>query len=130
MALTRKFKDTVQARVQADPVFRKALLREGIETMLGGDVDTGKAILRDYINATVGFEKLGHETGSSPKSLIRMFGPRGNPQARNLFTVLGHLQKHAKVTLHVTAQPSWVRDRPSRVGESTGHSQLVPRDSR
>ena len=106
MALTRKFKDTVQARVQADPAFREALLREGIETMLGGDVDTGKAILRDYINATVGFEKLGVETGSSPKSLIRMFGPRGNPQARNLFTVLGHLQKHAKVTLHVTAQPS------------------------
>jgi hypothetical protein len=83
MALTRKFKDTVQARVQADPAFREALLREGIETMLGGDVDTGKAILRDYINATVGFEKLGVETGSSPKSLIRMFGPRGNPQARS-----------------------------------------------
>jgi DNA-binding phage protein len=105
MALTRDFKATVQARVLADPAFRDALLREGIETMLGGDVDTGKAILRDYIKATVGFEKLGAETGSSAKSLIRMFGPRGNPQARNLFTVLGHLQKHAKVTLHVTTQP-------------------------
>src|SRR5215207_7074679 len=98
MALTRKFKDTVQARVQADPAFREALLREGIETMLSGDVDTGKAILRDYINATVGFEKLGAQTGSSPKSLIRMFGPRGNPQARNLFTVIGYLQKSAGVS--------------------------------
>jgi len=68
-------------------------------------VDAGKAILRDYIKATVGFEKLGAETGSSPKSLIRMFGPRGNPQARNLFAVLGHLQKHAGLTLHVTTQP-------------------------
>ena len=65
----------------------------------------GKAILRDDIKATVGFEPLGAETGSSPKSLIRMFGPSGNPQARNLFTVISHLQHHAGLTLHVTTQP-------------------------
>jgi DNA-binding phage protein len=104
MALTRDFKETVQARVLVDKKFRDALLREGIDTMLSGDVETGKAILRDYIKATVGFEQLGAETGTSPKSLIRMFGPRGNPQARNLFSVLGHLQKYAGVTFHVTAQ--------------------------
>lgn len=104
MALTRDFKETVLARVQADPKFRDALLKEGIETMLAGDVDTGKAILRDYIKATVGFEQLGAETGSSPKSLIRMFGPTGNPQARNLFSVISHLQRHAGLTLHVTAR--------------------------
>ena len=34
------------------------LLREGIDTMLAGDINTGKAILRDYIKATIGFEKL------------------------------------------------------------------------
>ena len=105
MALTRNFKETVLARVQADPQFRDALLKEGIETLLAGDVDGGKAILRDYIKATVGFEKLGAEIGSSPKSLIRMFGPTGNPQARNLFSVISHLQRHAGLTLRVTAQP-------------------------
>jgi DNA-binding phage protein len=105
MALTRDFKETVLARVQADPKFRDALLKEGIETLLAGNVDTGKAILRDYIKATVGFEQLGAETGSSPKSLIRMFGPAGNPQARNLFNVISHLQRHAGLTLHVTAKP-------------------------
>ena len=84
--------------------YRDALLREGIEYMLAGNVDTGKAILRDYIKATVGFEKLGTDTGSSPKSLIRMFGPSGNPQARNLFSVISHLQRHAGLTLHVTAR--------------------------
>lgn len=104
MALTRDFKATVQARVEADPAFGEALLREGVETLLGGDVDAGKAILRDYIKATVGFEKLGAETGASPKSLIRMFGPAGNPQARNLFAIISHLQRHAGLTLHVTAQ--------------------------
>lgn len=92
------------ARVKADPNFGKALLKEGIETMLSGDVDTGKSILRDYIKATVGFEQLGAETSSSPKSLIRMFGPNGNPQVRNLFCVISYLQRHAGISLHVTTQ--------------------------
>lgn len=65
----------------------------------------GKAILRDYIKATVGFEKLGEATGTQPKSLIRMFGPRGNPQARNLFGVIGYLQKQDGVELDVTQGP-------------------------
>ena len=104
MALTRAFKDTVQARVLADPAFRDALLREGVESLLAGDVDTGKAILRDYINATLGFESLGAETGTSAKSLMRMFGPDGNPQASNLFAVLGHLQKRSGVTLRVESR--------------------------
>ena len=106
MVMTRDFKETVLARVQAEPQFGDALLKEGIETMLTGDVDTGKAILRNYIKATVGFKQLGLELGLSPKSLIRMFGPTGNPQARNLFAVISHLQRHAGVALHVTAQPA------------------------
>ncbi len=93
MALTRDFKETIQARVERDPAFCKELLLEGVECLLSGDVDTGGAVLRDYINATIGFEALGELTDKSPKSLMRMFGPKGNPQARNLFEVIGHLQK-------------------------------------
>lgn len=105
MPLTRSFKELVQRHVVADPAFAEALLREGIDTMLAGDVETGKAILRDYIKATVGFEKLGEATGTQPKSLIRMFGPRGNPQARNLFSVISYLQKQAGFELHVLVGP-------------------------
>jgi DNA-binding phage protein len=105
MAVTRSFKELVQSRVARDPDFASALLREGIDTMLTGDVDTGKAILRDYIKATVGFEKLGEATDTPPKSLIRMFGPRGNPQARNLFSIIGYLQQQAGVHLHVMPEP-------------------------
>jgi len=101
MAKTKSFKELVQGRVKADKKFAEALLREGIDAMLSGDVETGKTILRDYIKATVGFEKLGEATGTQPKSLIRMFGPRGNPQAKNLFSVLGYLQKRAGLELHV-----------------------------
>lgn len=93
MALTRDFKETVRARAQRDPAFRRELLREAVETFVSGDLETGKAILRDYINATVGFEKLAQATKKPSKSLMRMLGSRGNPNANNLFTVLGYLQK-------------------------------------
>lgn len=101
MALTREFKETIAARVRRDPAFREALLREGIEALLAGDVADGKSVLRDYINATLGFEALAAATGIAPKSLMRMFGPDGNPQAQNLFAVLSHLQKHARVRVEV-----------------------------
>ena len=95
MALTRDFKETIRARVKRDPGYRKALLREGIENFLSGDVETGKIILRDFINATVGFTKLSDVTHRSAKSLMRMLGPSGNPQARNLFEIVAYLQ-HAE----------------------------------
>lgn len=103
MPLTKSFKETVLARVRRDPAFREALLAEAVEALLGGDVDTGRAVLRDYINATVGFEGLAEATGTPSKSLMRMFGPRGNPNARNLFAVLGHLQRASGVRLEVRA---------------------------
>jgi DNA-binding phage protein len=106
VALTRNFRELVQRQVASDPAFSEALLREGIDTMLAGDIDTGKAILRDYIKATIGFEKLAAATDTPSKSLIRMFGPRGNPQARNLFSVIGYLQKQAGLQLHVTPGPA------------------------
>jgi len=101
MAKSRSFKELVQGQVKTDKKFAEALLREGVDAMLSGDIETGKTILRDYIKATVGFEKLGKATDTPPKSLIRMFGPQGNPQAKNLFCVIGYLQKRAGVRLHV-----------------------------
>jgi len=101
VAKTKSFRDLVDRHVRSDVKFAEALLREGIDAMLSGDLDTGKTIMRDYIKATAGFEKLGAATDTPPKSLIRMFGPRGNPQARNLFSVIGYLQKQAGVRLHV-----------------------------
>jgi hypothetical protein len=107
MPLTREFKETVQARLRSDRKYRKALLREGIECLLAGDLDTGKAILRDYINATIGFDELSRRTKRPAKSLMRMLGPNGNPQARNLLDVINHLQKaeglHFQVSLRAAS---------------------------
>src|SRR5258708_27965952 len=91
MAVTRDFKETIRARVKRDPGCRRALLREGIENFLSGDVETGKIILCDFINATAGFTKLSDVTHRSAKSLMRMLGPRGNPQARKLFEIVAYL---------------------------------------
>ncbi|NOK58247.1 MAG: transcriptional regulator [Chloroflexi bacterium AL-W] len=101
MPLTRSFKETVQLRVNSDPEFRSALLEEALDTFLEGDVDTGKSIMRDYINATIGFETLGKATGTSTKSLMRMFGPQGNPSIRNLFSVIEHIQQFEGIRLKV-----------------------------
>jgi len=96
------------ARVREDTAFRDALLKEGIDALLAGDLDIGKSILRDYINATIGFERLAQQTGTPSKSLMRMFGPTGNPNARNLFSVISELQRASGVSLRVnrSAKPS------------------------
>ena len=103
MSLTRDFRETIKARAERDSAFREELLREGAECLLSGDLETGKAVLRDYVNAAVGFRALGGLTGKSPKSLMRMLGPNGNPQARNLFDIIARLQKREGLRLEVRA---------------------------
>ena len=78
--------------IAMEPAFHKALLQEGVECLLAGDVDTGKSVLRDYINATIGFVELSQVFDKSSKSLMRMFGPKENPQASHLFAVIQYLQ--------------------------------------
>ena len=85
MALTRDFKKTIRARAERDPAFRMEILREGIESMLAGDVDTGKTVLRDYINATIGFTDLAQIVHRSPKSLMRMLGQKAILKRRIFF---------------------------------------------
>ena len=103
MPLTRDFRETIRERLQNDPEFREALLEEGVKCLLSGEVDVGKSVLRDYVNATIGFQELAGMTRKSPKSLMRMLSPSGNPQARNLFEIIGCLQEREGVHLVVRA---------------------------
>lgn len=101
MALTKSFNMTVKNKLQQSEGFRRALLREAVGCMIAGDVETGKSVLRKYINGTVGFVKLGADLGRSPKVLMRMFSPTGNPQAKNLFEIVAYLQKLEGTVLEV-----------------------------
>jgi DNA-binding phage protein len=101
MPLTRDFKETIRGRVQRDARFRKELFREGLEAMLSAEITLAKTILRDYINATVGFTGLAEATHIPPKSLMRMFSAVGNPRAANLFAIVSFLQHREGVRFHV-----------------------------
>ncbi len=105
MALTRDFKETVKKRVDCDPDFAKALLHEAIDLMLDGDSATAKLILRDLINATVGFEQLAEEVHKPSKSLHRMLSVSGNPTMENLSIIFATIKKalHVRIDTTVTA---------------------------
>ena len=103
MALTRDFRETVQARVRKDAKFRRGLLSDAIEALLHGENALGREILRDFINATMGFPSLADKTGIHVKTLHQMFGPKGNPTAANLFNIIACLQQQEGVRLRVVA---------------------------
>lgn len=104
MTLTRDFKLTIQARAQRDTEFSRAMLEEAINHSLSGDVETGKAMLRDYINATISFEPLARALHKNSKSIQRMLGPSGNPTSKSLFSMIKALQKVEGLKLYVHAQ--------------------------
>lgn len=121
MALGREFRETVQARAKRDPAFRKGLLTEAIERLLAGEVPLGKELLRDYINATIGFPNLAAQTNIHAKTLHQMFGPKGNPTAGKLFEIVAYLQRAEGVRFEVRSarvasrrKPRPLRGKPTR----------------
>jgi DNA-binding phage protein len=101
MVLTRNFKETVNARVQKDSEFAIALLDEAISLFLNGEPETARLILRDIVNATVGFEQLAIETSKPSKSLHRMLSAKGNPTMDNLTAIFNVLRKKLNVDIKV-----------------------------
>ena len=101
MALTRNFKQTVIERVERDPQFAKALLDEAATLFLSGEPETARLILRDLVNATLGFEQLAEITEKPSKSLHRMLSPRGNPSVDNLAAIFGAVRQWLKVAFDV-----------------------------
>lgn len=104
MALTRHFRETVAARAGRDPRFREALFTEAINAFLAGETVEGKAILRDLVNATVGFEALAAEIDKPSKSLHRMLAPRGNPSTESFFSIISALQRKTSLRVRVSVE--------------------------
>ena len=77
---------------------------------LTGDTQTGKAVLRDLVNATVGFERLAAQLKRPSKSPHHMLAPRGNPSTGNFFGILKALQKKSGMRLRVTVDLGEGRD--------------------
>ena len=106
MALTRDFKHTVLARVQREPAFAKALLDEAATLFLNGEPETARLILRDLVNATIGFEKLAAITETPSKSLHRMLSQKGNPSMDNLAAIFNAVRRKLKVGIEAKSRPA------------------------
>ena len=89
MPLTRDFKETILERAKNDPDFCIGLLTEAAECLLNDETDTAKVLLRDYVNATIGFRELGQIVDKKPASLMRMLSDKGNPTIKNMSQRLG-----------------------------------------
>ena len=90
-------------RASSDPTFRRQMLAEAVNELLAGDLDMGKAMLRDYINATITFQQLAKKLKKTDKSVHRMLGPRGNPRADNILEIIKILQAYERVHFRVEA---------------------------
>ncbi|MEP6475508.1 MAG: transcriptional regulator [Gemmatimonadota bacterium] len=99
MALTQDFKDTIAARLRRDPDFARALLDEAATLFLNGQPDEARLVLRELVNATLGFEKLSKLTDTPSKSLHRMLSPNGNPGMDNLAAIFDAIGRKLKVGL-------------------------------
>lgn len=99
MALTRDFKQTVIERVERDPAFAKSMLDEAATLFLNGEPELARIILRDLVNATVGFEELAQLTEKPSKSLHRMLSATGNPSMDNLAAIFGAVSARLNVGL-------------------------------
>ena len=101
----RSFNEIVQERAGRDPAFAGLLLEEAVQCLLAGDLPTARSLIRDAIKGSMGYGELSRCTGTPEKSLVRMFGPAGNPTAANMASVLYELQRHGKLRLRVQAEP-------------------------
>jgi DNA-binding phage protein len=111
MALTRDFKATVNARMQSDPDFARAMFGEAITLFLDGEPDAAKRVLRDLVNATVGFERLAQEMGRPVKSLHRMLSSTGNPTLSNISAMVSAIKRGLGLDVLLLGV---VRERPER----------------
>ena len=96
---THYFKQTMVERAQRNPAIARALLGEAATHFLNGEPHTARLILRDLVNATIGFEALAAETAKPAKSLYGMLSKEGNPTMNNLAAILGVLRTQMGVDL-------------------------------
>jgi hypothetical protein len=136
MALTRNFRTTVMARARADRRFRDALLSEAIEAFLAGEAATGRSMLRDLVNATLGFEELGRATGlpsKSSRTRYRSAGQAPEASSHHLFAPCGKRRAGLELArsryAHQRARSTpgdWLSSAPTSVVSSPGEEPAPP----
>ena len=101
MALTRKYKETVIARIKHDPEFTAALYAEAISSLLEGDKKTALSTLRDLVHAHISFKTLAKHTGLNEKALHRMLGSNGNPTLDSLTKLINVIEEDLQLSTSI-----------------------------
>ena len=118
----RSFNEITQARASRDPAFAGALLEEAVQCLLADDVATARSLIRDVIKGSMGYAELSQRIGTPEKSLVRMFGPTGNPTVANIGSVLNALQEYGRFRLQVRFEPVPIRRVKSKQLASGQHA--------
>ena len=93
--------DIWRERAQWDPEFRKMMLPDTIDLLLGGEIRVGKISLRQCIYATIGYEKLGELMGKTPDEIKRLCHPACDTSVNDLLEIIKHIQQHEGIRLEV-----------------------------
>ena len=126
MALTRDFKQTIKERVEREPAFARALLDEAATLFLNGESKTARVILRDLVNATIGFEELSKLTNKPSKSLHRMLSMQGNPSMDNLAAIFGAIGKRLNVGMRAHTVRMSCLNRSGHVRHCASAPSVIP----
>jgi DNA-binding phage protein len=98
----RSFDEFIEDRIRREPDLGHGLLEEAVLAILNGELPAARNLIRNVIKGSIGYAELSRRTGTPEKSLIRMFGPKGNPTAANLSAVLAQLLRQAGVEVRLT----------------------------
>ena len=82
MALSVDYKEGVLKDLRNDPKMAREYYHEAVRAFINGDTETGGVMMRDLVNAGIGFQRLSRETGIRAPNLHRALAPEGNPTMR------------------------------------------------
>ena len=103
--MSKEVIETITARVQSEPAYARALLQQAVSLLLQGEPHTAKLLLRDLVNASIGFEQLARDMDKPAKSLHRMLSAAGNPTLSHVSAMLAAIAAHLGVQVQTRVKP-------------------------
>lgn len=94
--------EIIVEELQEDREFLKAHLANAIASFFNGEHGAARLMLRDIVNATIGFAELAAKLNKSDKGLMQMLTEKANPSAEHLFGIIYEVMKHEHLVVSGT----------------------------
>jgi len=99
------YNDSLKKLVDENPEMGQQMLEGAVNALFQGEIDEGRILLRQYINATLGFAELGRRLDKDPKNIMRSLGPKGNPTLTNLMAMIQACASAQKMEIQAHVVP-------------------------